>query len=172
MSIPFIDLKSQYKALQPQIQERINRMLEHGQYIMGPEVKELEDKLQAYTGAKHCITVASGTEALLISLISTKQYAANRDGFRRLTWQEGRRYFKRWFVQAAQAIVPRIKPEHLQPTTKVGIRAQMFNTQKGKLENDFLIEQGENSTHILNAISPACTSAFPFARHVCGYHIP
>lgn len=70
MSIPFIDLKAQYKALQPQIQQRINRVLEHGQYIMGPEVKELEDKLQAYTGAKHCITVASGTEALLISLMA------------------------------------------------------------------------------------------------------
>ena len=70
MSIPFIDLKSQYKVLQPQIQERINRVLEHGQYIMGPEVKELEDKLQAYTEAKHCITVASGTEALLISLMA------------------------------------------------------------------------------------------------------
>ena len=70
MSIPFIDLKAQYKALQPQIQERINRVLEHGQYIMGPEVKELEVKLQAYTGAKHCITVASGTEALLISLMA------------------------------------------------------------------------------------------------------
>jgi len=70
MSIPFIDLKVQYKALQPQIQERINCVLEHGQYIMGPEVKELEDKLQAYTGAKYCITVASGTEALLISLMA------------------------------------------------------------------------------------------------------
>ena len=70
ISIPFIDLKAQYKALQPQVQERINRVLEHGQYIMGPEVKELEDKLQAYTGAKHCITVASGTEALLISLLA------------------------------------------------------------------------------------------------------
>jgi len=70
MLIPFIDLKAQYKALQPQIQKRINRVLEHGQYIMGPEVKELEDKLQAYTGAKHCITVASGTEALLISLMA------------------------------------------------------------------------------------------------------
>mgnify|MGYP000311726669 CR=1 FL=1 len=112
------------------------------------------------------------TEAAQISLMLTKQFAANRDGFRRLAWQEGRRYFKRWFVQAAQAIVPRIKPEHLQPTSKVGIRAQMFNMQKGKLENDFLIEQGEHSTHILNAISPAWTSAFPFARHVCDHRIP
>jgi UDP-2-acetamido-2-deoxy-ribo-hexuluronate aminotransferase len=70
MSIPFIDLKSQYQALKPQIQARINTVLEHGQYIMGPEVKELEDKLQTHTGAKHCITVASGTEALLISLMA------------------------------------------------------------------------------------------------------
>jgi UDP-2-acetamido-2-deoxy-ribo-hexuluronate aminotransferase len=70
MSIPFIDLKTQYQALKPQIQERINAVLEHGQYIMGPEVKELEDKLAAYTGSKHCITVASGTEALLMSLMA------------------------------------------------------------------------------------------------------
>jgi len=45
ISIPFIDLKAQYQVLQPQIQERINSVLEHGQYIMGPEVKELEEKL-------------------------------------------------------------------------------------------------------------------------------
>jgi UDP-2-acetamido-2-deoxy-ribo-hexuluronate aminotransferase len=70
MNIPFIDLKSQYEELKPLIQARINAVLEHGQYIMGPEVKELEDKLQTYTGAKHCITVASGTEALLISLMA------------------------------------------------------------------------------------------------------
>jgi UDP-2-acetamido-2-deoxy-ribo-hexuluronate aminotransferase len=68
--MPFIDLKSQYEALKPQIQERINRVMEHGQYIMGPEVRELEQRLEAYTGAKHCITVSSGTEALLISLMA------------------------------------------------------------------------------------------------------
>ena len=70
MSIPFIDLKAQYRALKPKIQARIDTVLEHGQYIMGPEVRELEEKLVAYTGAKHCITVASGTEALLISLMA------------------------------------------------------------------------------------------------------
>jgi len=70
MNIPFIDLKAQYQALKPQIQARINAVLEHGQYIMGPEVKELEDKLAAFTGAKHCITCASGTEALLMSLMA------------------------------------------------------------------------------------------------------
>lgn len=70
MSIPFIDLKAQYRALQPQIQARINAVFEHGQYIMGPEVQELEERLAAYTGARYCITVASGTEALLISLMA------------------------------------------------------------------------------------------------------
>ena len=70
MSIPFIDLKTQYNALRPQIHERINDVLEHGQFIMGPEVSELEDKLIAFTGAKHCITCASGTEALLMSLMA------------------------------------------------------------------------------------------------------
>jgi UDP-2-acetamido-2-deoxy-ribo-hexuluronate aminotransferase len=70
MTIPFIDLKTQYQALKPQIQARIDAVLEHGQYIMGPEVKELEDKLTAFTGAKHCITCASGTEALLMSLMA------------------------------------------------------------------------------------------------------
>lgn len=68
--IPFIDLKTQYRELKTEINERIQRVLDHGQYIMGPEVKELETKLAVYTGAKHCITVASGTEALLISLMA------------------------------------------------------------------------------------------------------
>lgn len=68
--IPFIDLKSQYAALKQDIDERIQRVLDHGQYIMGPEVRELEEKLQAWSGADHCITVSSGTEALLISLMA------------------------------------------------------------------------------------------------------
>ena len=66
----FIDLKTQYQTLRESINGRIQTVLDHGQYIMGPEVKELEDKLSAYTGAKHCITVASGTEALLIALMA------------------------------------------------------------------------------------------------------
>ncbi len=66
----FIDLKSQYQALRTDIDARIHRVLEHGHYIMGPEVAELEQRLAAYTGARHCITVSSGTEALLISLMA------------------------------------------------------------------------------------------------------
>jgi len=68
--MPFTDLQAQYRALKPQIDARIQRVLDHGQYIMGPEVAELEAALAAYTLARHCITVASGTEALLIALMA------------------------------------------------------------------------------------------------------
>lgn len=68
--IEFIDLKTQYAALKQTIDARIHRVLDHGQYIMGPEVRELEERLETYTQAKHCIAVASGTEALLISLMA------------------------------------------------------------------------------------------------------
>jgi UDP-2-acetamido-2-deoxy-ribo-hexuluronate aminotransferase len=66
----FIDLKSQYQASRELINGRIQAVLDHGQYIMGPEVGELEARLAAYTGARHCVTVASGTEALLIALMA------------------------------------------------------------------------------------------------------
>ncbi|MFT7721835.1 MAG: DegT/DnrJ/EryC1/StrS family aminotransferase [Roseateles sp.] len=66
----FIDLKSQYAALRDDINARVQRVLDHGQYILGPEVREMEAALAAYTGAKHCISVASGTEALLICLMA------------------------------------------------------------------------------------------------------
>lgn len=63
----FIDLKSQYQRLKADIDAGIQRVLDHGQYILGPEVAELEEKLCEYTGAKHCITVANGTDALQIA---------------------------------------------------------------------------------------------------------
>lgn len=68
--IEFIDLKAQYADLKKIIDERIQQVLDHGQYIMGPEVRELEERLEGYTRATHCITVASGTEALLIALMA------------------------------------------------------------------------------------------------------
>ena len=66
----FTDLKAQYQALREPINARIQAVLDHGQYILGPEVAELETRLATYTGARHCITVASGTEALIIALMA------------------------------------------------------------------------------------------------------
>jgi UDP-2-acetamido-2-deoxy-ribo-hexuluronate aminotransferase len=70
MSMQFIDLKAQYQAIKKDVHARIDAVLEHGQYILGPEVPELEKRLAAFTGSRHCITVASGTEAILIALMA------------------------------------------------------------------------------------------------------
>ena len=66
----FIDLAAQQARIKPQIDANIQKVLSHGQYILGPEVAELEDKLKAYCGAKHCIGVANGTDALQIALMA------------------------------------------------------------------------------------------------------
>jgi UDP-2-acetamido-2-deoxy-ribo-hexuluronate aminotransferase len=67
---PFVDLKAQYGALREKVDARIRAVLEHAQFVLGPEVAELEERLAAHTGAKHCVTCASGTEALLIALLA------------------------------------------------------------------------------------------------------
>ncbi len=66
----FIDLAAQQARIKPQVETAIQRVLTHGQFILGPEVSELEEKLAAYTGAKHCITCANGTDALQIALMA------------------------------------------------------------------------------------------------------
>lgn len=68
--IPLIDLRTQYQALEPLIRDRIDRVLAHGQYVMGPEVAELEEKLASYVGVKHCISASSGTDTLLIAMMA------------------------------------------------------------------------------------------------------
>jgi UDP-2-acetamido-2-deoxy-ribo-hexuluronate aminotransferase len=69
-TIDFIDLKTQQDLIRPAIEKNIHRVLHHGQYIMGPEIKQLEERLAAYVGAKHCITVSDGTKALLIAMMA------------------------------------------------------------------------------------------------------
>lgn len=66
----FIDLKSQYLRIEEDVNQRIKKVLEHGQYISGPEVCELEEKLADYVGVKYCITCGNGTDALQIALMA------------------------------------------------------------------------------------------------------
>jgi UDP-2-acetamido-2-deoxy-ribo-hexuluronate aminotransferase len=68
--VQFIDLTIQQEAIREELDRRIAAVLSHGQYIMGPEVQELEDVLRDYVGVRHCVTVSSGTEALLIALMA------------------------------------------------------------------------------------------------------
>ncbi len=68
--VPFLDLKPQYKALESAINERIQTVLNHGQFILGPEVVEAEKALSAYIGSPYCLTAASGTDALMMALMA------------------------------------------------------------------------------------------------------
>lgn len=65
----FIDLAAQYQHLKTKIDKRIQNVLDHGNYIMGPEVQELEEKLAEYVGVKHAITCANGTDALTLAMM-------------------------------------------------------------------------------------------------------
>ena len=68
--IAFIDLKAQQRRIRPAIEKRLQKVLDHGRYIMGPEVQELETSLAAYTGATHCVTCSNGTDALVMALMA------------------------------------------------------------------------------------------------------
>ncbi|WP_243545171.1 DegT/DnrJ/EryC1/StrS family aminotransferase [Pseudodesulfovibrio tunisiensis] len=70
MNIPFIDLKTQYKEIKDEVQKGIDNVLEHGAYIMGPEITELEEKLADFCGVRHGVGCGSGTDALLMALMA------------------------------------------------------------------------------------------------------
>ena len=66
----FIDLKTRHQLIGDKINARIQKVMEHGKFILGPEVREVEEKLAQFTGSKHCVTVSSGTDSLLIALMA------------------------------------------------------------------------------------------------------
>jgi UDP-2-acetamido-2-deoxy-ribo-hexuluronate aminotransferase len=68
--IPFIDLKAQHALIKDKVEANIRRVLEHGQFILGPEVAECERRLAAFAGTRYCLTVSSGTDALLVPLMA------------------------------------------------------------------------------------------------------
>ena len=80
MKIPFIDLASQQARLQPGIDQAIKRVLDHGGYIMGPEVAQLEKALASFCGANHALGCANGTVALQLALMALGAGAGRRVG--------------------------------------------------------------------------------------------
>ncbi len=68
--VPFLDLKAQQKRIEPELRRRLDAVLAHCQFVLGPEVAELEEKLAAFCGARHCVAVSSGTDALQIALMA------------------------------------------------------------------------------------------------------
>ncbi len=98
-------------------------------------------------------------------------FVANSFGFRDLAFEEIRKYNKSYFVGLAQKMVRAIDPDGFTQYTKPGIRAQLLDLRTRQLVQDFLIEGDARSTHILNAVSPAFTCSFPFARYVVSQHV-
>lgn len=103
--------------------------------------------------------------ALIIARLA-QQYVINQNGFRNFVYREIRHLNKKRFAEAASALISGIDHKCLMASGKVGIRAQLLDLNTRKLVMDFVVEKGRNSTHVLNAVSPAFTSAFSFSRFV------
>lgn len=108
----------------------------------------------------------SPIESPVIGLSLLTMLARDSGGFRTLVWEEFGKYFFSNFLKAARCLAPGLKPEHFIASRKVGLRAQLVDTEKMTLEMDFVVEHGPSSTHILNAVSPAFTASFAFAEWV------
>ncbi len=97
-----------------------------------------------------------------ISLL-LNQYFLNKGNFRNYFHEQAFLSLAPLFLKEAKKLVPSLKPEYVKLSKKVGIRSQVFNKKTEKLEDDFLCINGQNSTHLLNVISPAFTASFSFA---------
>jgi hypothetical protein len=93
-------------------------------------------------------------------------FTKNQDHFRSLAWREIVKMSSAGFYREARRLVDGLERSDLVPGKRPGIRAQLMNTRTGELISDFVVEPGPRSTHVLNAVSPAFTSALPFAEHV------
>jgi len=132
-----------------------------GDVYVGPTAIPVlgRENYQGFSGMRFLETCAVGTR--LLSL-----YARNHNNFRLLAHTELAKYRKSVFLAAAQKLMPSLVESDFVPTHKAGIRPQLMNTKTGKLEMDYIFEQDEHALHVLNAISPAFTSAFAFAEMI------
>ena len=105
-------------------------------------------------------------EFLEIIKYEIKLFVKNSFGFRNLALEEMRKYYKPYFISLATKMVKYIDENGFNEWSKPGIRAQLMDINTLELLQDFVVEGDENSIHILNAVSPAFTSSFPFARYI------
>ena len=110
----------------------------------------------------NCDAIEFKVAASTINLIS-RQYLLNIDGFRRYVHEQAFLSLKPLFLRTAQQLIPTLKNSYLKPSRKVGIRPQLLNIETQKLQEDFICIPGKDSTHVLNAISPAFTASFSLA---------
>jgi len=98
----------------------------------------------------------------ILGTLSKMFFASGK--FRRLAFQEWANYWKPHFVAEARKLIPELEADDLVPSSKVGIRPQLVDLKTKTLVMDYVIEKTSDSTHVLNAVSPAFTSAFSFAE--------
>ena len=111
-------------------------------------------------------------EFLTILGYEAKLFCINAFNFRDLAFEEMRKYNKDYFVGLATKMVQSIDPKGFTEFTKPGIRAQLLDKRTLSLVQDFVVEADKQSVHVLNAVSPAFTCAFPFAQYVVEQYIP
>lgn len=112
------------------------------------------------------VSGAKWGEAATILARLARLYLADHNNFRLLAHTEIRKYSKQFFHQCAKRLFPGLEMDDLVPTTKAGIRPQLVSVAAKRLEMDYILEGDRNSLHVLNAISPAFTGSFAFARMI------
>lgn len=100
-----------------------------------------------------------------------KLFGTNAFNFRSLAFEEMQKYYKKYFVGLATGMTHKIDPKGFTTWSKPGIRAQLLNKNTLELVQDFVVESDNDTVHVLNAVSPAFTCSFPFAREIVKTHI-
>jgi L-2-hydroxyglutarate oxidase len=103
--------------------------------------------------------------------LESRLFISNKFGFRTLSLEEMRKYWKSHFIKLAQGMVKTIDPAGFTEWTRPGIRAQLLNLKTLELVQDFVVEGDFKSVHILNAVSPAFTGSMPFAKWVVDHYV-
>jgi L-2-hydroxyglutarate oxidase LhgO len=134
-----------------------------GEVTIGPSALPLLGREQ-YRGLNG-ITMQ---DAMAMATYLFRLFSRNHDHFRSIAWHELLKISKSGFFQEARGLANGFEVTDLQPGKEPGIRAQLVQTRTAQLMNDFVVESGVKSTHVLNAVSPAFTSSLPFAEHVVG----
>jgi L-2-hydroxyglutarate oxidase LhgO len=93
-------------------------------------------------------------------------FLENSFNFRSLAWTEVKKYWRKYFISEAKKLVKHINEDKFGKYLKPGIRAQLLDIRTKKLVMDFVVEEAEDSMHVLNSVSPAFTTAFSFAEFV------
>jgi L-2-hydroxyglutarate oxidase LhgO len=132
-----------------------------GDVTVGPSALPLLGREQ-YRGLRG----ANVADSVVMASYLVRFFGRNPDHFRSIAWKELAKMSRLGFYREAARLAEGLELRDLLPGKEPGIRAQLVNTETADLINDFLLEAGPQSTHVLNAVSPAFTSSAPFAEHV------